>query len=141
MSVEYEIDYEAIKQLEEKFKKVPRNIETIINSYLHNEGAEKTIKHITHLMPMSKRDWRHAKTSKWAKIGKFNLGFSITPKGGAANSPGSFGYLVFPNEGRGPHNPLEQRFMEGGLESSVNDIMNGRNSLNDHVDRYLEEEF
>ncbi|WP_188453797.1 hypothetical protein [Virgibacillus oceani] len=142
MSVEYEVDYQAIEQLEEKFKKVPGNIENIINSYLHTDGAAKTVKHITHLMPVSVRDTpRHAKYSKWARVEKFNLGFTIKPKGGAASNLSSFGYLVFPNEGRGPHNPLEQRFMEGGLESSINDILYGRNSLNDHIDRYLEEEF
>ncbi|UFU00368.1 hypothetical protein KO561_05325 [Radiobacillus kanasensis] len=139
--VKYEVDYKAIEQIEEKFKKIPNNIEGIINSYLHNEGAAKTVKHITHLMPISIRDKRHARNSKWWKIEDFNLGFTVKARGGAASNPGSFGYLVFPNEGRGPHNPLEQRFMEGGLESSINDILFGRNSLNDHIDRYLEEEF
>lgn len=139
--VKYEVDYKAVERLEEKFKKVPRNIEGIINSYLHTDGAAKTIKHITHLMPISSRDTRHAKNSKWWKIEKLNLGFAVKAKGGAAKKPGSFGYLVFPNEGRGPHNPLEQRFMERGMGSSVNDIINGRNSLNDHIDKYLEEEF
>ena len=138
MSVKYELDYSEVEKLEEKFKRIPVNVENIINSYLHKEGAGKTVKHITHLMPVSSRNKRHAKYSDWSKIEPHNLGFSVKPKGGAAKNKGSFGYLVFPNQGRGPYNDEAQKFMERGLSKSITDIMDG---LNEHIDRYLEEEF
>ena len=141
MSVRYELDHSELEQLENKFKKIPNNVENIINSYLHRDGAEHTAEAITKFIRVSD-PWvpkaRHAKTTKWWTIDKENLGFTLKPKGGAANKLKSFGYLVFPNEGRGPRNPLEQRFMERGLSKSINDIMNG---LNEHIDQYLEEEF
>lgn len=141
MSVKYELDYSEVQKLEEKFKRIPDNVEGIINSYLHKEGATSTAEHITRFIRVSD-PWvpktRHARTSDWWTVDKENLGFTIKPKGGAANKKGSFGYLVFPNEGRGPRNPQEQRFMERGLAKSITDIMNG---LNEHIDRYLEEEF
>ena len=68
-------------------------------------------------MPVSKREKRHAKHSNPLKERMFNLGFDIVAKGGAAKNKGSFGYLVFPNEGRGPHNPVAQEFFERGLAS------------------------
>jgi hypothetical protein len=138
MSIKYEVDYNDIKRLQEKFKNVPRNIENLITSILHNEGIARTTTAITERMPISNRTKKHAKYSKWSKSEKINLGFIIKARGGAANKKGSFGYLVFPNEGRGPHNPLEQRFMEEGLEKSTPDILD---ILNQHVDKYLEEEF
>jgi hypothetical protein len=131
MSISYEIDYSEVEQLEEKIKRIPENVENIINSYLHKEGAQRTIDHITSRMPMSKYRKRHAKTSKWSRVEKFNLGFTVKPKGGAANKPNSFGYLVFPNEGRGPRNPIEHRFMERGLEGSIPEILDDMNQLLD----------
>jgi hypothetical protein len=134
MSVRYELDHSELKKLEDKFKRIPNNVENIINSYLHKDGAEHTAEAITKFIRVSD-PWipkaRHAKTTKWWTIDKENLGFTIKPKE-------SFGYLVFPNEGRGPRNPLEQRFMERGLSKSINDIMDG---LNERIDQYLEEEF
>ncbi|HDR4840249.1 TPA: hypothetical protein QCR21_006057, partial [Bacillus cereus] len=59
-------------------------------------------------------------------------------RGGAANKKGSFGYLVFPNEGRGSHNPLEQRFAERGIVNARPRILA---ELHKGVDKVLEEEF
>lgn len=139
--VRYEIDYKEVETLEEKFRKLPGNVERIINGYLHVEGVETTTEEITRLIRRS-NPWtpksRHARDSNWSRSEEFNLGFNIKAAGGAANKPGSFGYLVFPNEGRGPRNPLEQRFMERGLDKSVPKIIQG---LNDLVELKLREEF
>jgi hypothetical protein len=135
--VEFGLDYRDIEKLEAKFKRLPGRIENIINSYLHLEGATKMAKDITMFIRVSKADKRHAKLSKWWKVRPHNLGFEIVAKGGAANKKGSFGYLVFPNEGRGPRNPLEQRFFERGLERATPKLLQDMHEL---IDRKLEEE-
>ena len=138
MSVRYELDYSEVEKLEEKFRAVPDNIENIINGVLHKDGIKVTTTAITEEMPVSNRTKKHAKYSKWSRSTKENLGFVIKARGGASNKKGSYGYLVFPNEGRGPHNPLEQRFMEEGLEKSTPEVLR---LLNEQIDQYLEEEF
>lgn len=142
MSVRFEFDYRQIVQLEQKIARLPHRMEQVINSVLHTDGIELATTEITKLIPVSRwknkvRNKVHAKNSTWSKDEKHNLGFAIKARGGAANKKGSFGYLVFPNEGRGDHNPLEQRFMETGLEKATSKIVE---ILNKKIDKTLEEE-
>lgn len=142
MSARFELNYEQIGELEQKLARLPGKVEEAINDVLHTDGIEIATEEITKLLPVSRarnriREKQHAKTSKWSKNEKENLGFTIKSKGGAANKKGSFGYLAFPNEGRGAHNPVEQRFMERGLEKATPRIME---RLNGKIDQILEEE-
>lgn len=137
MSTEFKVDYSELEALEEKFKKIPENVEKIINSYLHVEGVEKVTKDITSLIPVSRKSKKHARTSKWSKDKLNNLGFTIKSRGGAANKMGSFGYLVFPNGGRGPRNHVKHDFMERGLERSTPRVLKGLSEL---IDQRLREE-
>ncbi|GAF63646.1 hypothetical protein BTS2_0537 [Bacillus sp. TS-2] len=137
----FEIDFSEIELLEEKFSRLPDNVEQTVNTYLHKEGVEHTTKDITAIIPVSRPTKRgklksHAKFSKWSTDEKENLGFSVKSRGGAANRPGSYSYLVFPNEGRGPRNHRAQEFMERGLDRSTPRIING---LNDEIDKKIEE--
>ncbi|EQB35043.1 hypothetical protein M948_18255 [Virgibacillus sp. CM-4] len=133
MSVKFEIDYEEVEKLEQKFKRIPDNIENIINSYLHKDAPKLAKSRIVSLMPLSqKKEGIHAKQSNPLRVKKINLGFEILPKR-------KFNYLVFPDQALGTsvgNNPDE--FMQRGLNQSINDIMEG---LNEHIDHYLEEEF
>lgn len=138
MSARYEIDYSDIIKLQEKFNKVPNDVEKTINDFLHKTGVEVMVQEITKYIPVSSKKKKHAKTSKWSKNEKHNLAFTIKTKGGAANNKGSFGYLVFPNEGRGPNNPVEQRFMEKGLEKATPKIIE---ELNNKIDQKIKEAF
>jgi hypothetical protein len=135
--IEYKLDYEDVSKLEEKFKKLPGRVEHLINSYLHTQGAEKVARDVTAFIRVSKKSKRHAKHHKWWKVRPHNLGFEIVAKGGAAKNKGSYGYLIFPNEGRGPRNPLEQRFFERGLEKATPRILEDLNRL---IDKKIEEE-
>mgnify|MGYP007024777013 FL=1 len=45
---------------------------------------------------------------------------------------------MFPNEGRGPNNPLEQRFMERGLETATPKILD---VLGVELDKKIKEVF
>lgn len=142
MGVKFELDYEAIKRLEMKMAKLPDRMERATNDVLHADGIRIATEEITKLIPVSTRkgkirNKKHARHSNWSKSEKINLGFVIKARGGAANKKGSFGYLVFPNEGRGAHNPIEQRFMERGLEAATPKILA---KLHEKIDQILEEE-
>lgn len=117
MGTRYDINFNNSKKLEEALKKSVVNLEPKINEYLHVKGSKQVMQAIIGFMPVSNRNKKHAKNSNPLKIQDLNLGFEVYAKGGAANKNGSFGYLVFPDEGRGTSNPVAQRFFEEGLKS------------------------
>lgn len=122
--VEMNLDTRQMQRLEESIRALPGKSEKVINEVLHSKGVNFVKEEITNLLPVSKKSKKHAKSSNPFTKNKFNLGFLVKAKGGAAKNKGSFGYLVFPNEGRGPHNPREQRFMEKGLEKATPKTIN-----------------
>lgn len=143
MSIRFELDSREVELLEQKMRRLPDKMEETINESLHTDGVAIATEEITNLIPSSQ--WKnrslnkaHARTSKWSKSEGHNLGFTIKSKGGAANKKGSFGYLVFPNEGRGSSNPVEQRFMERGMQKATPRILE---KLNESIDKTLEEAF
>ncbi|HHL0974715.1 TPA: hypothetical protein ACQUHP_006533 [Bacillus cereus] len=138
----FDLDYTAIEKLEEKMRLLPSKMEPVINRILHTEGVQIATEEITKLIPVSRSKWSvqnkvHAKHSNWSKSEEMNLGFKIKARGGAANKKGSFGYLVFPNEGRGSHNLLEQRFAERGIQNAKPKILE---KLHKGIDQVVEEE-
>ncbi|MEK4499764.1 hypothetical protein [Bacillus sp. FSL R12-0069] len=138
----FDLDYTAIEKLEEKMRLLPGKMEPVINRILHTEGVQIATEEITKLIPVSQSKWSvqnkiHAKHSNWSKSEEMNLGFKVKARGGAANKKGSFGYLVFPNEGRGSHNLLEQRFAERGIQNAKPKILE---KLHKGIDQVVEEE-
>lgn len=133
MSVKFELDFSEVEALEEKFKKIPENVENIINSYLHLEGVEITKREIRSYMPVSKQkrlSSKHAKLSNSLRHKPFNLGFEIMPYP-------RFNYLVFPDRALGTSkgkNPKE--FMEKGLDKSTEEIIR---NLNERIDQKIKE--
>lgn len=144
MSVEFKLDVRQLKELETHMAQIPDKSERVINDYLHERGASLTKEEITSLLPVSK--WKkqprrkeeqgHAKYSRPFTKEEINLEFIVKSRGGAANKKGNYGYLVFPNEGRGPHNPVEQRFMERGLDEAVPTILK---ELNENLLKTIKE--
>ncbi|WP_078430482.1 hypothetical protein [Alkalihalobacterium alkalinitrilicum] len=137
MSARYEFDFSELEKLEEKILRVPGNTEQIINGVLHKAGIKIAVDEITKRMPVSRRNKKHAKTSNWSKGDKDNLGFTVKAKGGAAKRPGSFGYLVFPNDGRGPYNHVAQNFFEDGLDDGSPKILD---DLNIEIEKQIRED-
>lgn len=131
-----EINFNEVAELERKMSRIPEFTEEIINNVLDNQAVRIAVEEITGLIRTGERDGKHAKSNKWEKVDKFNLGFKIKTKGGAAKRKGSFGYLVFPNEGRGPRNPLEQRFAERGIEKATPKILR---QLNIEIEKKIRE--
>lgn len=127
MAVNFEVDSLAITRLSEAIKALPNKAEKVINKTLVDKGSKSIAERITPLIPISRerdgngiRAKEHAKTIKWsATEQKENLSVTVKTKGGAANKKGSFGYLVFPNEGRGKYNTRSIEFMEAGRNLAI----------------------
>lgn len=145
MSSSY-IEFDDLSALHDKLKQLPGQAERAINDVLHGEGIEIVTQETTNLLPKSDRTkntpWyvrnkktKHARDSKWSKSEKHNLGFVVKSKGGAANKPGSFGYLVFADEGRGRSNPWEQNFTGRSIQRATPKIID---RLHGSLDELLE---
>ncbi|TLS37739.1 hypothetical protein [Pseudalkalibacillus caeni] len=136
MSARFEIDYEDVKQLQEKFAKIPGKVEEHINTILHNFGVKTVQDTIITRIPVSKKkgkvEKKHAKNSRPLRSITFNLGFETKPK-----KP--YRYLVFPDKGLGTsvHNSPDE-FMIEGMNSSTPRIMQ---EINKKVDQLIKEEF
>lgn len=120
----FEIEAEDLEKLEEKLSKLGDESEPIVNEVLHGMGVETVTKDVTDLLPVSSRSKKHAKFSKPFTHDPVNLGFIFKTRGGAAKNKRSFGYLVFPDEGRGPRNPVEQDFTGRGINRAKPKIIN-----------------
>lgn len=127
MAVSFDLDSLAITRLSEAIKTLPNKAEKVINQTLLKKGSKSIEERITPLIPMSRerdgsgvRIKEHARNIKWsAAEQKENLSVTVKTKGGAANKKGSFGYLVFPNEGRGKYNTRSIEFMEAGRNLAI----------------------
>lgn len=132
--MKYEIDYKKSAELEEYFKQIPSQAEEITNDYFEKTGAQAMIESIVGFIPVSKRNKKHAKTSNPLKSNLFNLGFEITHRGGALNTKGSYAYLVFPDEGRGPKNKIAHEFMTRGRDKASDQIIEDlKNKLQEKI--------
>lgn len=104
-----------VRALEEALSNLGDEAEYTVNSIVHEMGFETLNEEVLKRLPIGARpNPRHARNSKPFNKKVFNLGFEFYTKGGAANNKSSFGYLVFPDEGRGPRNPYAQNFTEWG---------------------------
>lgn len=135
------VEFDDLTSLHDKIKQLPGIAENAINNVLHAQGIEIVTREMTNLLPKSEKKphWEssgpHAKESKWSKSETFNLGFAVKSKGGAANRTGSFGYLVFADEGRGPFNPWKQNFSERASQRASSKILD---KLHGTLDQILE---
>ncbi|HZK23810.1 MAG TPA: hypothetical protein VFC74_00280 [Oscillospiraceae bacterium] len=106
----FELKAEDLKRLEEKIGRLQEQAEEEINKILHTETVRDVSNSIQQLINVSKKKkGTHAKHGKPFKTEPFNLGFFIR------NYP-SYGYLVFPDEGRGIRNQIKQDFTGRGIE-------------------------
>jgi len=113
----YDLNIKGQEEILKAMQRTSEKAESEINKVLHSQGGKEVSQSIIGFMPISDRNKKHAKTSNSLRQKDINLGFQILARGGAAKNKNSFGYLVFPNEGRGRSNPVAQSFFETGLES------------------------
>jgi len=134
--MQVEIDYSDVEILEKKLSEMDKGAEETVNKVLHDFGVETVTRDVTALLPVSERKKKHAKFSKPFTHEPENLGFIFKTKGGAAKNKTSFGYLIFPDEGRGPRNPVEQDFTGRGISKAKPKIIN---ELTEVITNKLEE--
>ena len=134
--MEIKVDFTEVELLEQKLSQIGEGSEKIVNEIVHNMGVDTVTRDVTALLPVSSRNKRHAKFSKPFTYEPMNLGFIFKTRGGAAKNKTSFGYLIFPDEGRGPRNPREQDFTGRGIEQAKPKIID---ELREVITRKIQE--
>lgn len=139
------LDYSEIVKLEEKIKALPKKAEYEINNYLWNNAGNILQKQVYANMPRSNKNKSkvkkapkvHAKDVESLDKETFNLGVRIQTH--LKPSSKDFGYLIFPDEGRGKHQKRKgaQEFFGRALDKRTNEIADG---LLNHLDKKIEEE-
>lgn len=129
MAAKFELKSEDMDILREKLRRIVPNAEKIINTYLAEKGAEELIGGVTKYTPVSNREKKHAKNSMPYKAKPGNLRVNISTKP-------EYGYLYFPDAGEGTSskNPVHEGFMQDGVESVYENVVNG---LLEAVERIL----
>lgn len=106
---------EDLRRLEEYFKKMPEEFTRTTNRFMHTYAytmrtdIQRRI-NISHYHPGG----QHARISDSLEIGDLYLGFYVKTR--ATRTIGNwreYGYLIFPEEGRGPYNPMRQEYFKG----------------------------
>lgn len=139
------LDYSEIAKLEERIKALPKKAEYEINNYLWNNAGNILQKQVYANMPRSNKDKTkvkkapkvHAKDSDSLDKETFNLGIRIQTHLKPRSK--DFGYLIFPDEGRGKHQRRKgaQEFFGRALDKKTDEIADG---LLNHLDKKIEEE-
>lgn len=130
------VEFDDLTRLHDRIRQFPSRAEKAVNKAMHSEGIKVVTEEMTNLIPVSKRKKKHAKDSRWYKHETGNLEFVVKSRGGAANKKGSFGYLVFPDEGRGTKNPVAQDFSGRSLQKSIPKVLQ---KIHGALDQLIEE--
>lgn len=145
---ELTVDYTKLVKLEEKMKLLPKTCEYETNHYIWNEAGNIFEKEIYRRMPRSvykhyskNAPKTHAKDTESLEIIRYNLGVKIQTKLKPRSK--DFGYLIFPDEGRGIRQKKkgQQNFFGKSLESGENQVIDGlTNHLNKKIRENIENE-
>lgn len=129
MAAKFELKSKDMDILQEKLRRTVPDAEKTINTYLAGKGAEELIGGVTKYTPVSNREKKHAKNSMPYKAKPGNLRVNISTKP-------EYGYLYFPDAGEGTSskNPVHEGFMQDGVESVYENVVNG---LLEAVERIL----
>ena len=132
-----------IEILQKKLSMLPNTAEYELNNYFWNKAGNVLHKKVMQNLPRSNRDKSnirnapkvHAKDVESLEDIRYNLGIKVQTK----LSPRSkdFGYLIFPDEGRGKHQSKSQEFFNRALESETDKLKTG---LVEHLNKKIEEE-
>lgn len=117
-----DVNFAGVDELREKMAQWGAGAGYVIQEVFDDYGAREIEQRINNILPVSGRTFAgHRKGAKTAGLGIFKhevKGLTLTVK-----APGKYGYLVFPDEGRGSSNPREQRFMVRGSEQAADKIV------------------
>ena len=141
---ELSLDYKDLVKLEEKLKLLPNTAEYEVNNYLWSEAGDMLEKEVYKRMPRSHYEHyskgkpkSHAKDSESLEIIRYYLGVKVQTK--IKPKSKDFGYLIFPDEGRGIRQKKKgsQEFFGKSLESQENKVIDG---LTNHLNKKIEED-
>ena len=135
IKTKFELQDKDVERIKKSISNLGGSSENVINKYLHNKGGQKIVTGITKFIPVSKRDKRHAKTSKWYKQNNYNLAVAIENSTGGKNS---FYYLYYVATGTGTsekNGPND--FMNKGMDKEYKSIVN---DLIEEIDKNIEKE-
>lgn len=142
---ELSLEFKDIEKLEEKLKALSQTAEYEVNNYLWNGGGNILKKQVYANMPRSNKDKSnyknapkvHAKDVESLDKVTFNLGIKVQTHLKPRSK--DFGYLIFPDEGRGKHQKRKgaQEFFGKALESKTDEVAEG---LLEHLNKKIEEE-
>lgn len=140
---ELSVDYKELVKLEEKMKLLPKSAEYEVNNYLWSEAGSIFEKEVYARMPRShykhyskNKPKTHAKDTESLEIIRYNLGVKIQTKLKPRSK--DFGYLIFPDEGRGIRQKKkgQQNFFGKSLESKEKQVTDG---LTEHLNKKIKE--
>lgn len=139
----FTINNEDLQKLQEKFSLLPNTAEYELNNYLWNNGGDTFKKKVMQNMPRSNRNKSniegaprtHAKDDESLEKVAYNLGIKVQTK--LKPKSKDFGYLIFPDEGRGKHQSKKQEFFNKALKSEEEKVKSG---LMEHLNKKIEEE-
>lgn len=145
---ELTVDYKDMVKLEEKLKLLPQKAEYEVNNYLWSKAGNIFEKEVYRRMPRShykhyskNAPKSHAKDTESLEIIRYNLGVKVQTKLKPRSK--DFGYLIFPDEGRGirQRKKGQQNFFGKSLESKENQVIDGlTNHLNKKIKENIENE-
>lgn len=142
---ELTLEFKDIQKLEEKIKALPQKAEREINYYLWNDAGNILKKQVYANMPRSSKNKSkvknapktHAKDVESLDKVTFNLGIKVQTH--LKPKSKDFGYLIFPDEGRGKNQKRKgaQEFFGKALDSKTNEVADG---LLEHLNKKIEED-
>ena len=135
------VHFDAMEALIRKFDVLPKTAEYSINEYLWSEGGDILQRELMRRMPRSKDKHyslpkSHARDTESTEIFK---GINLMVKVETKTKPKSkdYGYLIFPDEGRGIHNIKKgaQEFFQKTLDAKEYELTDG---LTNHLVKEIE---
>lgn len=134
-----EFDTSDLKRFSAAFTKWGPAFETEVNKELktHIDPMKKDFKSFVNVSnapgsEISRRGFPHAKLTESIEGKDYNLAIEVRTRAyrsGAKGKGNAYGYLVFPNEGRGPYNKVKQDFTGKTIEKNKKPILNSMNKI------------
>ena len=139
----FTLDTKDLEKLQQKLLMLPKRAEYELNNFMWNNAGDVLKKKVMQNMPCSKRDKSnyknvpktHAKDVESLDKISYNLGIKVQTK--LKPKSKDFGYLIFPDEGRGKHQKVGQNFFGKALESESEKL---KKELINHLNKKIEEE-
>lgn len=120
---EWDVEFKAVDRLADAISDYGVGAGQIVQGVYNDFAAEEIKTNIQQVLPVSGRRFKGHRTGARAAGTARVFQHSVSGLDLIVQTKGQFGYLIFPDEGRGSHNPRAQQFMQRGLDNSVDAIV------------------